>query len=56
MTTHTYWGKVEQDWKGFSSDVSFQATKFMHHFKHTNEKQTVIPIRKSASGWNDFAG
>ncbi|BFM45361.1 hypothetical protein CFS9_40020 [Flavobacterium sp. CFS9] len=23
MTTHKYWGKVEQDWAGFSSDITF---------------------------------
>lgn len=23
MTTHKYWGKVEQDWAGFSSEISF---------------------------------
>jgi metal-responsive CopG/Arc/MetJ family transcriptional regulator len=23
MTTHPYWGSVDQDWAGFSSDISF---------------------------------
>ena len=23
MTTHKYWGKVEQNWAGFSSDITF---------------------------------
>ncbi|MCC6287878.1 MAG: hypothetical protein IT249_08335 [Chitinophagaceae bacterium] len=23
MATHNYWGEVEQDWAGFSSDISF---------------------------------
>lgn len=23
MTTHTYWGKIEEDWAGFSSDIYF---------------------------------
>ena len=33
MATHKYWGKVEEDWAGFSSDITFSNPFF--------DKQTV---------------